>query len=79
MEDASKEMKDTVYVRRPAVSNTTPRPASAPVNITETPTADTTVTVAIRRPKSLDDKGKNNFSQQFFKYFFTEFFFIRTR
>lgn len=57
MEDVSKSSEinpSTVYIRRPGVTgNSTPRPASVPVD----PSADATVTIPLRRPKSQDDKG----------------------
>lgn len=74
LEDATKASEtnpSTVYVRRPGVTgNSTPRPASAPVE----PTTDATVTVALRRPKSKDDKGNINYTHantcQLFNFIF---------
>lgn len=57
LEDASKPAESTntlPFIRR---ANTTtvplPRPASVPLE-----TADTTITLPLRRPKSSDDKGR---------------------
>lgn len=42
------------YIRRQgAANNTTSRPSSAPVE-----TAETTVTLPLRRPKTVEEKGK---------------------
>lgn len=54
LEDATKDTdapSTPSYVRRPGLQ-TNVRPSSAPVE-----TADTTVTLPLRRPKSQDDKG----------------------
>ena len=57
LEDANnKSIDTTAYIRRPTGTNL-PRPSSAPENI-NTSTADTTVTLPLRRPlKTTEDKG----------------------
>lgn len=58
LEDASKEAEPPStpsFIRRsgPQVNSTAPRPSSAPIDTTET----TNITLPLRRPKSIDEKG----------------------
>ncbi|GLV33823.1 Myosin binding subunit [Carabus blaptoides fortunei] len=64
LEDATKtpeQPSSTVYVRRPpggSAGNAVPRPSSAPVEGVAA-SADATVTIALRRPKSQEDKDQD--------------------
>lgn len=60
LEDANNRSSDTTaYIRRPSSGSNVPRPSSAPVDTITASTAETTVTLPLRRPsKPPEDKGK---------------------
>ncbi|XP_043478713.1 protein phosphatase 1 regulatory subunit 12A isoform X2 [Leptopilina heterotoma] len=61
LEDANNRSSDaTAYIRRPSGGSNTPRPSSAPVDTITASTAETTVTLPLRRPlKPPEDKEQD--------------------
>ncbi|XP_051173003.1 protein phosphatase 1 regulatory subunit 12A isoform X2 [Leptopilina boulardi] len=61
LEDANNRSSDTTaYIRRPSGGSNTPRPSSAPIDTITASTAETTVTLPLRRPlKPPEDKEQD--------------------